>query len=131
MVAHVERHRQIERNLVLDRMKELPLADAVFLIVHYNAHYRIMGLAPYCQPILISELTIPVAAHEVDKWMLRASKLRNEAFNAGEALLLKDDSFEWLRAKLEADNPGFGRETYIAAIGYGVFQSRIVYAPSQ
>jgi len=98
-------------------------------MVHYNAHYRVMGPAPYCQPILISEFSTSTAAHVMDEWLLRASKLRNEAFNAGEALLLKNDSFEWLRAKLEADNPGFGRESYIAAIGYGIFQSQTAYAP--
>ena len=113
-----------EHARVREEALQLPLPDAVFTIVHYNSHRRCMGPGPHCDPIDLAVLAATNWSGEVELWATRANKLRQEAYAVGDALLRRDSNYEETRAAFESANPGFGQETYGAAISYGCFLAR-------
>ena len=117
-------YQEEEQARVLEQALTLSLADAVFMIVHYNHHNRAMGPGPYCDPIELSVLHDRHDPNEIAEWRLKALKLRDNAYSVGDALLRKDGTYDRLRVELEAAHPGFSQNTYDEAVSYGCFCAR-------
>jgi hypothetical protein len=103
---------------------DLPLPDAVFVIIHYNDHQRQMGPRPHCDPIDISVLYDHYDPNEVEEWRVKAQKLRQNAYAIGDVFLRKDGTYDRLRQEHEAAHPGFMPETYEDAARFGMYQAR-------
>ena len=117
-------YKEEEQARVLEQALTLSLADAVFMIVHYNHHNRTMGPGPYCDPIELSVLHDRHDPSEVEEWRLKALKLRADAYYVGDALLHNKGAYDRLRGELEAAYPGFNQNTYFEAVSYGSFCAR-------
>jgi hypothetical protein len=109
-----------EQARVLEEALTLSLADAVFMIVHYNLHYR----WSHREPIELSILHDRHDPSEVEEWRLKALKLRADAYSVGDALLHNYGTYDRLRGELEAAYPGFNQNTYFEAVSYGSFCAR-------
>ena len=119
-----QNYKEEEQARVLEEALTLSLADAVFMIVHYNHHNRAMGPGPHCDPIALSVLHNRRDPSEIAEWALKALKLRENAYSVGDALLCKDGTYDRLRVELEAAHPGFSQNTYDEAVRYGCFCAR-------
>jgi hypothetical protein len=118
--ACIEEHQRL-----LEKALSLPLPDAVFAIVHYNLFHRVMGPAPHCEEIPISAISeFGRISSELDIWRAKSLSLRRNAYSVGEALLRDREAYDAAKGKLIMEHPGFGEESYEAAISFGCFQAR-------
>ena len=94
----------------------LPVADAVYRIIEFNERCSEFSIVP-------SELAWLSSADHFAIWSKRARKLRDAAYSVGDAGLSKNGTYDKVRKKFIADNPGFSNETYDRAVSYGYEQA--------
>jgi hypothetical protein len=97
--------------------ESLSLPDAIYRIVEFNDWFSEFAIVP-------SELFWLASSKQFEVWSKKARMMRVAAYKVGDAGLSKNGTYDEVREKFIADNPGFSDESYERAISYGYQQAR-------
>lgn len=96
---------------------DLAIPDAVYRIVEFNDWCSECSIVP-------SELFWLASFEQFEVWSKKARMMRGAAYQVGDAGLSKNGTYNEIREKFIANNPGFSDDTYERAISYGYQQAR-------